>query len=873
MLSRSQGEGPRLLQLSPEKRMRRLSFGVLLVALSTLVLELMLTRVFDVTLTPNLSYFVISLAIFSFGVAGLLATLWPPDPQKDIRAVLVPCCLGFAISALLLNPIINALPLDYDRIVKAPLTTIGAFSGLCLTLLVPFSLAGYVLITVFSAYATRIQRLYFWDLTGAGLGTVMVVPFILEIGPGGLIACAAALGLIAAALFARSRATSVICTAAALAITAVPAIRGRNCFSYDYHMDKRGILTAVRQGRDEVVRWDPISKIDVIDETLGPETIEPWHKAGNRKAIQYDGGNQTSYFYQFDGNLPALRARIRRNPQLANVDFWQIGVLAAHYLERDTGQSVLVIGSAGGEETKAALMYGAKRVDAVELVPTVMRLALGRYSAYIGNILHNPAVHPHVGDGRSFLQHSDRKYDIIQIYSDYTSSSIAQGTGAMAPMYLQTAQAYEQYFSHLKADGVLQVNMLAYPRLITTAALAWRRMGRKDFQRHVALYFSSTQLTLPTLLIKMQPWRPQELAALDGFLGSPKLAPQERLYLWENPLDPAKSFLPAVFYSGSYPAWLARRVPADFAPLTDDRPYYGALREHFGRVTAEPGNFLDPGTAYVLNAMLDHGVPMDEIHLFLTGAGSVLFVILLVLVPLRFSRVGRQEGAAAAPLLVYFSCLGAGFIILELVFIQKFMNLIGSPLYTYSTVIFTLLCGAGLGSAASERLGLGPRRHWSRPFLAVIAIGLALVIGYPCIARLVLAQPLAGRVLLSGAILFPVGFFLGMPFPLGVLAIENQPRGAIAWAWGMNGIFTVAGGLMSALLSLEAGFNVTIFVALACYVGALSVFARMRDMGPARAGLVAASAPASPAIAPGPARAAEAQRSAECSPVLDREPS
>jgi hypothetical protein len=814
---------------------RRLSFGVLLIAVCTLVLELMLTRVFDVTLTPGLSYFVISLAILSFGVAGLLATLWPLDPQTDIRGVLVTCCVGFAIAALLLHPIIDALPLDYQRLIRAPFTTVGAFCALYLTLLVPFTLAGYALITVFSTYAARIQRLYFWDLVGAGIGTLAVLPFILKIGPGGLIVCAAALALIAAALFSGSRATSVGCVVVALAIASVPAIRGQNYIDYTYHIDKRGIQDALREGRDKLVRWDPISKIDIIDQTLGPETINPWHKAGNRMAIQYDGGNQTSYFYQFDGNLPALRASIRKDPELANVDFWQIGVLAAHYLKRDTHQNVLVIGSAGGEETKAALMYGAKRVDAVELVPTVMRLALGRYSVYIGNILHNPAVHPHVGDGRSFLQQSHRKYDIIQLYSDYTSSSIAQGSGAVAPMYLYTAEAFEQYFSHLTPNGVLQINNFAYPRMITTGALAWRRLGLTEFQRHVALYFSPSQLTLPTLLINMKPWTPAQIASLNTFLGSSKLGLQDRLQLTENPLDPAKSFLPAVFYSGSYPASLAARIPADFAPVTDDWPYYGNLRTRLGAVTPKPGNLLDPGTAFVLDFSILHGVPMDLIHLFLTGAASVVFTILLILVPLRFSRVGREERAVATPLLIYFSCLGAGFIMLELVFIQKFMNLIGSPLYTYSTVIFTMLCGAGLGSAASERLGLGPRHHWSRPFLAVIAIGLALLVWYPHISRLVLALPLAGRVALSGALLFPLGFFLGMPFPLGILAIESQPRGAVAWAWGVNGIFTAVGGLLAAVLSLEEGFDFTILAALACYAGALSTFVPMRDRASARA--------------------------------------
>ena len=65
--------------------MRRLAGGVLLIALSTLVLELMLTRVFDVTLTPNLSYCVVSLAIFSFGLAGVYATLRPVPVERDIR--------------------------------------------------------------------------------------------------------------------------------------------------------------------------------------------------------------------------------------------------------------------------------------------------------------------------------------------------------------------------------------------------------------------------------------------------------------------------------------------------------------------------------------------------------------------------------------------------------------------------------------------------------------------------------------------------------------------------------------------------------------------------------------------------------------------
>ena len=816
-------------QRSKGTLMRRLSFGVLLIALSTLILELMLTRVFDVTLTPNLSYFVVSLAVFSFGLAGIYATLRPIPVEGEIRGRLVGCSVGFALAVLLLHPIINSLRLDYTMVGRYPVSTLASFAALYITLLVPFFLAGYVLIAIFSKYAAKIQRLYFWDLVGAGIGTVVVIPFILQIGPGGLIVCAGALGLVAAALFTESRGATRGYLVAAVVIIAIPVIRGQHYIDFNYHIDKRGIMTALAQGRQELTRWDPVSKIDVLDETFSPQTAMPWHKSGDRKAIEYDGGNQTSYFYKFDGNLKALRELMDRDRSKVNENFWQIGVLASHYLKRDSGQSVLVIGSAGGQETKASLIYGASYVDTVELVPTVVNLATGLYSPYIGDIFHNPAVHPHAGEGRSFLRSTDRKYDIIQIYSNHTSSSIAQGSGALAPIYLQTAEAYEEYFSHLTPNGVLHINHYGFPRMIATAALAWKKMGRTDFRKHVVLFFSPSELTLPTLLIKMTPWTPEEVASLSTYLAPPEIELKDRLVLTENPLDPSKSFLSDDFYSGSFPSELAERMPVDDTPRTDDNPYFSQFRKHLGVLKEDPKLFVDPGTAYGLNVALNHGIPMDQIHLWITAGASFIFALLFIFLPLRFSKIGKEEGTAALPLLTYFSCLGAAFITLELVFIQKFMQLIGSPLYTYSTVIFTLLVAAGIGSAASERLGINSRQRWAMPFVAIMVIGLALILLYAPIAQAGLALPLAGRIAVATVLIFPLGFFLGMPFPLGILAIENQPRGAVAWAWGMNGLFTVIGGLASVLGGLEIGFNFTIVIALALYGCALLVYRKMRD--------------------------------------------
>jgi spermidine synthase len=829
--------------------MRRISFGVLLIALSTLVLEVMLTRAFDVTLTPNISYFVVTLAVFSFGLAGIFATLRPIPIDQDIRRILCTRSVGFAVTTLLLIPVINVLPLDYMHLGHYPGRTLSSFGALYLALLLPFFLAGYVLIAVFSKYAASIQRLYFWDLIGAGIGTVVVIPLIAKIGPGGLIVCAAALALVAAALFSERRSWTQGALGAAVVVAAVPFLWAPRYIDFEQHMDKRGIIADLKQGYGEFVRWDPISKINVVDQKWTPAKAAPWWPMGDRKAVQYDGGNQTSYFFPFNGDLKSFRTYIDRDKSRIKEHFWQIGVLAAHYLKRDSGQSVLIIGSAGGQETKAALVYGATHIDTVELVPTVVDLATGAYSHYIGDIFHNPAVHPQAGEGRSFLRHSNRLYDIIQIYSNFTSSSVAQGTGALAPEYLQTAEAYQEYFSHLTPNGVLQVNHHSYARMITTAALAWKNMGRTDFARYVAVYTSDSEPFLPTMLIKMQPWTAAELAQLDAFLAPPELSTYYQMHLAENPLDPSKDFLSAAFYSGDFPSAVANIMPIDATPRTDNRPYFGLMRKSLQILTPDSSRFLDAATALYLNsAMMKDKIPMDLIHLFITGAVSALFVVLFVFLPLRFSKVGREKGSAALPLVTYFSCLGAGFIILELVFIQKFMHVIGSPLYTYSTVFFTVLFSAGVGSASSERLGIGNNRRWAIPFVAILTVGLALVALYPALSRVALSLSLPGRMLASSLMMFPLGFFLGMPFPLGILAISNQPRGAIAWAWGMNGLFTVVGGFVSVIVSVKFGFNFAILLALAIYGVAFAVFPRLRAMAVQQTAALPIAAP--PLVAP-----------------------
>jgi spermidine synthase len=801
--------------------------GVACVSMAGLMTELLLMRVFDVILSPNMAYLIITCAMFAIGLSGIFVTLRPLAGVATARPRLALVAIALAGAALALLPLLNLLPFDFDRISDQPVRQTLAFLAMYLGLILPFFLVGLVFATVFSVHAHRIRRLYFWDLAGAATGAALVVPLVDDIGPGGLLFLSAALALLGSAAFALHRGWSRVAPVLALILVAVPLLHAPRYLDFRVHANKRGLTTAATLGQIEFTRWDPVSKIDVIPE---PDATDAEGRLlrGTRKHVAYDGGSQSTMIYPFDGDFSRLRAELTDSLRR---HFWQRGVVASHYLRRDSGRRVLIIGSAGGQETKAALLFGAGEVDAVEMVGAVVDLVRDRYAEYGGRLFSDPRVRVHVGEGRSFLRSGRHTYDIIQVFSNHTSSSIASGAGSMAPTYLQTVEAYREYFGHLTGDGILHINHHFYPRMITTAAAAWRSLGRDDFARHVVVYAQMRPNFLPTLLIKMSPWTQTELDELhDWFEGWEGPVGYHRV---EDPLDPDRRFLPDAVYSGDARALrpIAERADYWLSPSTDDRPFFNFLRRRLGRLSADPARLTNESTAMFLNSQLRGFVPMDVIHLVVTSIVALFFALVFVLVPLHWAEAGRAPWPAKAGTLLYFSCLGAGFILLELVLINVFQHFVGSPLHTYTTVLFTMLLAAGVGSASSGRLAVSPESRWRLPFLGVIGYGSLLILAHRPLFDALIGFPTPARIAMAGAVLFPLGFFLGMPFPLGILAIEGRPRGAVAWAWGMNGLFTVVGGVLSGILSLLVGLRATLWLAIGLYGVAWVVFGRLRRAG------------------------------------------
>ena len=788
-----------------------------LLSLSSLAVELLLTRMFDVIMWPNLSFLIISCAIFGLGVGGLYELL---RPSRQGGPRLVYPALAFAISVWAIPLLLNLVPFSLDQVGAHPVRQLIWFLTLYFVLLAPFICVGLCVCRIFSARADDIGRLYCWDLAGAALGAVAIIPLIQPLGPARLLIGAALLAVVAGFLLAPTTRWRLAAGILAMTFLVLPGRLGTSYFELKLHDDKRGASREAAEGRLEFSAWDPVSQIAVLDES--PRGL-PGDRG--RKHIAYDGGTLTSNFFPFDGNFSALRADL---PRRVMSQFWQRGVLASHYVLRDSGARVLIIGSAGGQETKAALLYGARQVDAVEMVSTIVRLATGRYAAYIGHLFEQPGVRVHVGEGRTFLRASGTRYDIIQIFSNYTSSSVAVGSGALSPAYLLTEEAFNDYFTHLTPHGILQINHTYYPRIITTAAAAWATVDDDDFRRHVVVFEKRPPIDdyLPTVLIKRSRWTSAELEDLVQFFSVP--APGETPYwLAEDPIHLDRGFLPAWCFRAPLPREKAAAAPADIRPVTDDQPFLRSVRRSLQRVHEDRAAGVDRSTAWALNTELHGGwLPRDWIHFIGASIASVFYGAILVLLPMMRSSVGRERWPGKGPTLIYFSLLGFGFITIELVLIQLLMNVIGYPLYTVATVLTVMLVAAAMGSMSSSRVVKAT--GWTSPFVGVLLAGLALVVTVPASARVTLGQTLPIRTAIAAGTIAPLAFFLGMPFPMGIRELTSKPRGAIAWAWSVNGLFTTAGGVASALLSLKVGFRATLLMAFATYAAAAIVFGRLQ---------------------------------------------
>jgi hypothetical protein len=97
-----------------------------------------------------------------------------------------------------------------------------------------------------------------------------------------------------------------------------------------------------------------------------------------------------------------------------------------------------------------------------------------------------------------------------------------------------------------------------------------------------------------------------------------------------------------------------------------------------------------------------------------------------------------------------------------------------------------------------------------------VSAGLCLVL-LPWLFRHTMGWPDAARIAISAALIAPLAFFMGMPFPLGLARVDPADARLLAWAWGINGCASVVGAVLATLLAIHVGFTAVVLAALVLY--------------------------------------------------------
>jgi hypothetical protein len=175
---------------------------------------------------------------------------------------------------------------------------------------------------------------------------------------------------------------------------------------------------------------------------------------------------------------------------------------------------------------------------------------------------------------------------------------------------------------------------------------------------------------------------------------------------------------------------------------------------------------------------------------------------------------------------MYYAGIGLGFMLVEISQLQRLIVFLGHPVYGLTVVLFAVLLSSGSGSLVSERIA--PDRLRSRGVQVLVGLHVALV-AYAVVAPVVMSTFASAttpvRILVSVALLFPVGMFLGTAFPLGLRAVTRHNEALGPFLWGVNGSTSVCASVLATAISLSSSITASYWAGVAAYAAAVAAFA------------------------------------------------
>ncbi len=791
---------------------KKMYAGIFFITLSSLMLEILLTRIFSVTMWYHFAFMAISIAMFGMTVGAVAVYLLPEHfTIQRAKVQMSQYALFFSLSSLLSF-------LVHIHVPFIPTMSIAGLASVVLTfsiLAVPFLFGGVCVTIALTRFSAGVSKLYAADLAGAAIGSFLLSLILGPLdGPTAVVFVAFIAGV--GSFFFTLEAGEKKLQRLALAVCLLFAgIIGINIAigAPDSKLLTIKWVKGVQEEELALEKWSSYARVAIrrqeFTRPFGWGLSDHCPISGPIRQLYMDiDATAGTVLTKFNGDLNSL--------EFLKYDITNI----AHYIRSKA--DILVIGTGGGRDVLSALVFSQKTITGVEINNDIITSVNRTFGDFTGHLDRRPGVKFINDEARSYLTRSKYQYDLIQLSLIDTWSATAAGAFVLSENALYTVDAWKIFLDRLTPDGILSVSRwftLDPPaemyRLTNLAAWALRKRGVQNTDMHIIIIkhmldrYNKTQ-GIGTLLVNRRPFTADEVRTISGIC---------RRMGFEVVLAPGiaadRTF--AELTSPDKSSIFVSKFPLNITPPTDDNPFFFnmlRLRDAFNiRTWLHPGDL-----SFNSRAVMILGVLLITI---------LILVILCIIVPLAVTSK-RISFRGTLPCFIFFSAIGMGFMMVEVSQMQRLCVFLGHPSYGLTVVLFSLLLACSLGSFLTRNLK--PENAAVPAFWISAALLLVLFVFGSITPPLMLAFRGAAtpvRILVAVILLFPPGILMGTAFPLGMLFARQHPVRIIPWYWGINGAMSVFASVLAVAISLNWGIAVSFSTGLACYAAAFIAMAIM----------------------------------------------
>jgi hypothetical protein len=789
--------------------------GTFLVAFSLLSFEITTIRTINFTVGPSHIFTAIALAMLGLSSAGSILSLFDLRSARGRRgAVCFWSCVAIGLLLVLTHFFVSRTKTGLDEALAASgragglagvvetLFTLSVPAALEIGLLLslPYFLFGALLAYLFSnVEGPYYGRLYASDLIGAAFGCIGSILLMELTGYAVSVTAPAAFALLAAAAYARPSRPHLAAGGLALAgvLFVAPLFPGfasrveppadANYLVRDY---------GFREDVAEVWRaWNSFTRVGAVE----------WQDGSRSSAIlSLANGDGMAWLLPFEGPNAAHEPHPPTLPALLP----------------GTPETALVLFAGTGADLLTMKASGVGDVTGVELNGALVRGGLALEEYRLADFLGQGGVRLAVDEGRVFMERDDRMYDLILMSWSGTTAAYYAGSLGGTTQYVFTHEGISAMLDALSPDGyavILQVNKV---NMLASVRRYLEDRGVSAPERSVIVLFRPGDperlWTRPfdnnPLLVKPAGWSDREIETIR------RNARESGLELAYAPgMDPHPEFevyqrVVGAVDAGRELALLRQETGLRFEVATDDRPFYLDL--------FLTSRYLDPDF-WLGTAGAEEGRAHEVYHLFrvMVVLCVSLAAILLILGPLLLGR-GPRATPATLSYLAYFTCLGAGFMFIEIGLMQQGSLLFGNPGLSIGLVLASIILFTGIGSLLSRwtsQRGLGLRTTAA----AVCASCLLLYLALPAVLAWLLPVPLAIKALALTVLVAPGAMLMGQLFPRGLVSAQLEDPVLVPWAWGINGALSTIAAGVAPLFAQAVGLGALYVVAAGLYAALL----------------------------------------------------